>query len=140
MTLKSDAKFKESLTCGFNYDTRNLVTFHSTTQKSESFTSIGSFCSKYRRFDLKKHWGVIFHDTQHLCKIWIKPNLMVSIKLHEELGEISLEHSKVWKYIDGFFLSKTCNASARKFQRNYVSRQWRVMHSWENWLAAWKMT
>ena len=27
MTLKSDAKFKEELTCGFKYDMRNLVNF-----------------------------------------------------------------------------------------------------------------
>ena len=35
MTLKSDAKFKEKLICGFKYDMRNLVNFHPTTQKSE---------------------------------------------------------------------------------------------------------
>ena len=35
MTLKSDAKFKEKLTCGFKYDMKNLVNFHPTTQKSK---------------------------------------------------------------------------------------------------------
>ena len=34
MTLKSDAKFEEKLTCGFKCDMRNLVSFHPTTQKS----------------------------------------------------------------------------------------------------------
>ena len=29
MTLKNDAKFKEKRTCGFKYDMRNLVNFHS---------------------------------------------------------------------------------------------------------------
>ena len=53
MTLKSDAKFKEKLACGFKYDMRNLVNFHPTTQKSESFTSMGYFCPKYMRFELK---------------------------------------------------------------------------------------
>ena len=47
MTLKSDAKFKEKLTCGFKYDMRNLVNFHPTTQKSENFTSMGYFRPKY---------------------------------------------------------------------------------------------
>ena len=28
MKLKSDAKLKEKLTCGFKYDMRNLVNFH----------------------------------------------------------------------------------------------------------------
>ena len=37
MTLKSDAKFKEKLTCGFKYDMKDLVSF-----------------PKYIRFELKK--------------------------------------------------------------------------------------
>ena len=49
---------------------RNLVNFHWTTQKTENFTSIGSFCPKYRRF--------IFHGTEQWCKIWINPDLAVS--------------------------------------------------------------
>ena len=55
MTLKIGAKFKEKLTCGFKYDMRNLVNFHPTTQKSENFTSMGSFCPKYIRFEPKKN-------------------------------------------------------------------------------------
>ena len=53
MTLKSDAKFKEKLTRGFKYDMKDLVNFHPITQKSESFTSMGYFCPKYMRFELK---------------------------------------------------------------------------------------
>ena len=41
MTLKSDTKFKEKLTCGFKYDMRILMNFHPTTQKSENFFSMG---------------------------------------------------------------------------------------------------
>ena len=54
MTLKSNAKFKEKLTCGLKYDMRNLVKFHPATQKSEIFASVCSFCSKYIKFELKK--------------------------------------------------------------------------------------
>ena len=64
MTLKSDAKFKQKLTCGFKYDMRNLVNFHPTTQKPEDFFSMGSFYPKHRRFELQKYSGVIFHDTE----------------------------------------------------------------------------
>ena len=46
MTMKSDEKFKEKLTCGFKYDMKNLVTFHPTTQKSKNFTLMGYFCPK----------------------------------------------------------------------------------------------
>ena len=64
MTLKSDAKFKEKLTCSFKYDMRNLVNFHATTRKSENFTSIGYFCPKYMRIEVNKYRGVIFHYTE----------------------------------------------------------------------------
>ena len=58
MTLKSDAKFKEKLTSGFKSDMKNLVNFHPTTQKPESF------CPKDVKFELKKYRAVIFHDTE----------------------------------------------------------------------------
>ena len=65
MTLKSDAKFKEKLTCEF-------VEFHPTTQEPKSF------CPRYMRFELKKYRGVIFHDSEQWCKVWINPDLVVS--------------------------------------------------------------
>ena len=55
MILKNDAKFKEKLTCGFKYDTRNLVNFCPTTQKSENFFLMGSFCPRYTRFEVEKY-------------------------------------------------------------------------------------
>ena len=64
MTMKSDAKFEEKLTLGFKNDMKNLVNFHPTSQKSQNFTSMGYFCLKYMRFELKKYRGVIFHDSE----------------------------------------------------------------------------
>ena len=78
MILKSDAKFKEKLTCSFRYHKKDLVNFHPTTQKSKRFTSIGYFCPKYIRFQLKKYREVIFHDTKQWCKNWINLDLVVS--------------------------------------------------------------
>ena len=50
-----------------------------------------------------------------------KPLTLRFQKWHEELGELTLEHSKSEKlYTDGLFLSKVFNVSVRKFQRNYV--------------------
>ena len=43
MPLKSDAKFKEKLTCGFQYDMRNLVNFQPITQKFQNLTLMDSF-------------------------------------------------------------------------------------------------
>ena len=64
MTLKSDAKFKEKLTCCFKYDLRNWVNFHPITQKFKNFTLMGCFCPNYMRFELKKYRGVILNDTE----------------------------------------------------------------------------
>ena len=36
MTLKSDAKFEEKLTCGFENYMRNLVNFHQRTRKCQN--------------------------------------------------------------------------------------------------------
>ena len=52
MTLNSDIKLKK-LISGFKYDMSNSVNFYATTQNSENFTSTGSFCPKYIRFELK---------------------------------------------------------------------------------------
>ena len=78
MTLKSDAKFKEKLTCGFKFDMRNLVNFHPITKKSKYFFLMCTFCPKYTRLEFQKYKGVIFHDTEHWCKVWINPDLVVS--------------------------------------------------------------
>ena len=74
MTIKSDAKFKEKLTCGFKYDMTNLVYFHPTTQKSENFFLIGSFfqskhkvwATKIPRTYISWHWTVM----KNLNKPW----------------------------------------------------------------------
>ena len=62
MTLKSDSKRREKLACGFKYDMRNFVNFHSNTEESKNVTSMGYFCPKYMMFELKKYRGVMFHE------------------------------------------------------------------------------
>ena len=69
MTLKSDTKFEEKLTLGSKNDMKNLVNFHSTTQKSKNFSSVSFFVQSI---------GVIFYDFEQRCKIWINPDLVVS--------------------------------------------------------------
>ena len=54
MTLKSDAKFKEKLTCDFKYDMRDLVNFHPTTQKSENFFRWAFFVQSIQSLSYKK--------------------------------------------------------------------------------------
>ena len=108
MILKSDTKFKEKLTCGFKYDMKDLVNFHPTTQKSKNFTSMGYFCPKYMRFELKKYRGVIFHDTEQWCKIWINPDLVVS-KMAWGIG---------WTFIRALKSLKNCTLMGSFFPKH----------------------
>ena len=80
MTLRSIAKFKEKLLCGFKYDMRNLVNFHLTTLKLENFTKMGFFCPKYIRFGfvcvmtLKVHArfkGKLTRGMKNDIRIWL---------------------------------------------------------------------
>ena len=63
---------------------------------SKICTLIGPFCAKYIIFDLKKYWGVIFHDTEESCKIWRKTSSQFG-KWHEDFGKLSSELSKISK-------------------------------------------
>ena len=55
MTLKSDAKFKEKLTCDFKYDMRNLVNFNLPNHsKVQTFNFDGLFLSKVYEVSAKK--------------------------------------------------------------------------------------
>ena len=128
MTLKSDANFKEKLICSFKYDIRNLMNFHTTTQKSENFTLMGSFYPKVYKVWAKKTEELSFmtlnsdEKFEKTLTLWFR-------KWHEELGELSFEHSKVWKTIFWWALFLKTYVSARKFERNYVSWNWKVMQN-----------
>ena len=116
---------------------RNLANFHPTTQKSKNFTSMGYFCPKYMRFELKKYRGVIFHDTEQWCKIWIIPDLVVS-KMACGIGWTLGEYFFNWKIseklcvmtmkgVEKFKRKKTC--SLKSDIRNLVNFH---ASSWES--------
>ena len=46
MTLDSDAKFEEKLTCGLENDRRNLANFHQSNQKSQNWDFYGILLSE----------------------------------------------------------------------------------------------
>ena len=48
MTLKSDAKFEEKLTCGLENGMRNLANFHQSTRKSQNWDFDGKLLSKVK--------------------------------------------------------------------------------------------
>ena len=59
---------------------------------------MGYFCPKYMRSEPQKYKGVIFHDTEQWCKIWINPYLVVS-KMAWRIG---------WTFIRAFKSLKNC--------------------------------
>ena len=56
MTLKSDAKFEEKLTCCLENDMSNLANFHQSTRECQNwnFDGMGSFCPKQKMYELKE--------------------------------------------------------------------------------------
>ena len=78
MTLKSDAKFKEKLTCGFKYDMKNLVNSHPTTQKSEN--------SLRRALFVQSMQGLSYENTEELSFMTLNSDAKF---------ELSIKHSKV---------------------------------------------
>ena len=77
MTLKSDAKYKEKLTCGFKWY-EEFGKFLPSYSKVWKFYFNELFLSKVYKIWAKKHRGIIFRDTAEWCKTWINPNLVVS--------------------------------------------------------------
>ena len=88
----------------------------------------GFFLPKVYKNWAKKYRGVIFHDTEQWCQIWINLDLVVS-KMAWEIGWTFIRAFKSLKNCTmmGSFCPKHYNISARKFRRNYVSWHWKVM-------------
>ena len=89
MTLKSDAKFGEKLTCRFKIDMKNSTNFDTGHLKlSIICTLMGSFWPKYIIFELKMYRGVMFDSTEDWCIMWRKTDLYFH-KWYEEFGKFS---------------------------------------------------
>ena len=65
-------------------------------EESNFFVLICSLWPKYILFELQEYRGVIFHDTQELCKFWRKTGQWFE-KRHEKFGKFLPEHLKVSK-------------------------------------------
>ena len=91
MKMKNDTKIEEELICRFKIDMRNFTNFDQSTQKSKKFILIGSLWPKYTLLELQKYRGVIFYDTEEICKVWRKTDLWFEKRL-EKFGKFSPEH------------------------------------------------
>ena len=134
MTMKSDSKYKEKLNCDFKSDMRNLMNFHPTTQKSENFFLIGSFCPKYTRFEGQKYRRVISHDTEQWCETWINHDLVVS-KMTWGIG---------WTFVRGLKNMKNCTLMASFCPKHIMLRLENYIgimyHDTEQWCKNWRKT
>ena len=65
ITMKNNAKFEEKLTCNLKTDTRNLMTFDSSTQKPKTFAlKLAPFTKVYNAWAKK--------STEELCLMALK--------------------------------------------------------------------
>ena len=82
-------------------------------------TLMGFFCPSLIKFQLKKYRRVMTLKTDLCFQIW-----------HEEFGDFSHNHSKVWKmFFNGLLMSKVHKVWATKIQISYLSKHWTVMQN-----------
>ena len=84
---------------------------------SKNFILMGSFWAKYILFELKKHRGVIFHETEEGYKIWRGINLLFQ-NWRKEFDKFWPEHSKVSKNFTliGYFWAKYILFAIKKYR------------------------
>ena len=99
---------------------------------SKIFILMGSFWAKYILFELKKYWGIIFHETEEGYKIWKGINFSFQ-NWHKEFDNIWAEHSKVSKnfiLMDSFW-AKYILLELKKYRRI-------IFHETEEWYKIWR--
>ena len=97
---------KNWLVVSKKYDMRNLVNFR---PKLKSHFD-GLFLPKVYGVWNKKNKGVIFHDTEQWCKIWINPDLVVS-KMAWGIG---------WTFIRALKNLKNCTLTGSFCQKHII--------------------
>ena len=84
-------------------------------------TFIGSFCTKYITFDLKKYRGVLFHDTAFKGDAKFKEKLTCDMK--NDITNLANFHKSTWKSQSWDFNEilwlKVENAWAKNLQKSY---------------------
>ena len=87
MVLNIDATFDGKVTCSFKNDMRNLANFyHKMLGNLKIGTLMRYFYWNYKVLELKFYRGVLRHDSQEWCKIWIGIDLSVQ-NWHEEFDQ-----------------------------------------------------
>ena len=134
MTLESDAKFEEKLTCGLENNMRNLANFHQSTESLKIRTLMGFFCPKLNIYELKIYRGVMCYDNEEWCKNWRGTDFSVQ-NWHEEFDEFWSKHSKTSKICT---LVGSCWSKYIMFElKNYRGV---IFDGTEDWCKIWSKT
>ena len=142
MTLRSDAKFEEKLTCGLKNDMRNLANFHQSTWKCQNWDFDRILLSKVEKYMSLK-------CIEELCVKTMKNDT----KTEEELTSYFKIDMRNWQILtwtiknlkkllfNWLLWPKYIMFELKKVQRSYLWWHWRLMQNLkENWLLLWKMT
>ena len=108
---------------------------------SKIFTLMDFFWAKCLLFKLKKYRGVIFHDSEEICKFWKTTGLWFEKRLRNK----TIFHQSTWKCqnwdFDRILLWKIEKVWRQTLQRSNVSWQWKLMQNLtSNWLVIPKVT
>ena len=68
MTLRSDGKFEEKLTCRLKNDMKNVENFHQSTQKRHNWHFDEILCQKQKMYELKIYRGVMCRENEERFK------------------------------------------------------------------------
>ena len=109
---------------------------------SRIFILMGSFCTNFVLFELKKYRGIISHHIEEWCKICRKTDLWLG-KWHEDFGKFSPEHSKVsklefwWDHLENVWAFEMYE----NLERSFASWQWRMIQKLRRiWLVVLRLT
>ena len=143
MTLKSDGKFEEKVTCALKNDMRNLVNFYQSTRKCQNW-DFGPFIQSRKCVSLK------FTEEIYVMTMKNDTKIKKELTCHFKIGMSNLTNfdPSTWKskkfplYLAP--LTKVYNVWAGKVQRTYVCvnliskmarRIWQISIGWNKWIA-----
>ena len=142
MTLKSNAKFEEKLTCCLENDMRNLANFHQSTQKCQNWNFDKILLSKVENvWALNLQWSYVSWQWRMIQKL--KRNWLVVLKLTwtSQILTQALEKSKKIFCFNWLLVTKVYIAWSTKIKRSYLSWNWGVMQIFKkDWPVVWKKT
>ena len=140
MTLKSDAKFEEKLTCCLENDMRNIANFHQSTRKCQNWNFDKILLSKVENvWALNLQWSYVSWQWRMIQKL--KRNSLVVFKVTWTSQNLTRALEKSNFFFNWLLMTKVYIVWATKVQRSYLSWHWGFVQILKtNWPVVWKKT